>query len=178
MSDCSDVITTQNNLVTILTDTLNNAILASPTDHLATVTSVSPAAEFIGGRVNGFKEVPFPVSYHDGTSDIIYTNQIDIDGQYRYRDAAYLIRQNASVIVDKATYDMLQRYPDLALDLPGNNNGLSDAGTLQKKTDLTTIVQAIADDLEDGGNAKIVETANFYLGNNLSLIHIWRCRRM
>ena len=166
LSDCSDVITTQTNLVSIFTDALGNAILASPTDHLATVTSVSPAAEFVGGRVNGFKEIPFPVSYHDGTSDLIYTNQIDVDGQYRFRDAAYLIRQNASVIVDKAAFDMLQRYPDLVLDLPGNNNGLSDAGTLQKKTDLTSLVQAIANDIENGGNARTVEAAGFYLGNS------------
>ena len=79
LSDCSDVITTQNNLVSILTDSLTNAIATSPTDHLATVTSVSPAAEFVGGKVNGFKEIPFPVSYHDGAADIIYTNQIDVD---------------------------------------------------------------------------------------------------
>ena len=166
LSDCSDVITTQNNLITILTDSLTNAIAASPTDHLATVTSVSPAAEFIGGRVNGFKETPFPVSYHDGANDIIYTNQIDVDGQYRFRDAAYLIRQNASVIVDKTAYDMLQRYPDLALDLPGNNNGLSTEGTLRRKTDLQALVSAIADDIENGGNAQTVEAAGFYLGNN------------
>ena len=45
LADCSDVITTQNNLVTILTDTLNNAITASPTDHHRTDTAVSPPAE-------------------------------------------------------------------------------------------------------------------------------------
>ena len=172
LSDCSDVITTQNNLVSILTDTLNNAITASPTDHLATVTAVSPAAEFAGARLRGFKEVPFPVSYHDAASDLIYTNQIDIDTQYRYRDAAYLIRQNASVIVDKTAYDMLLRYPDLALDMPRNANGTSTDGTLRCKTDLQLIVQAVANDIENGGNEKTTEAANFYLGNNNELRHI------
>ena len=172
LSDCSDVITTQTNLVSILTDTLNNAITASPTDHLASVTSVSPAAEFIGGRVKGFKEVPFPVSYHDATNDLIYTNQIDVDGQYRFRDAAYLIRANSSVIVDKTAYDMLQRYPDLALDMPRNANGTSTDGTLRCKTDLGLIVSAIANDIENGGNEKSVEAASFYLGNNNEVRHI------
>ena len=172
LSDCSDVITTQNNLVSILTDTLNNAITTSPTDHLATVTAVSPAAEFAGARLRGFKEVPFPVSYHDAATDLIYTNQIDIDTQYRYRDAAYLIRQNASVIVDKTAYDMLLRYPDLALDMPRNANGTSTDGTLRCKTDLQLIVQAVANDIENGGNEKTTEAANFYLGNNNELRHI------
>ena len=166
LSDCSDVITTQNNIVTILTDTLENALLASPVDHLASVTSVSPAAEFVGGRVKGYKEIPFPVSYHDATNDLIYTNQIDVDGQYRFRDAAYLIRANSSVIVDKAAYDMLTRYPNLALELPGNANGTSTDGTLAKKTDLTLLVEAIADDIERGGNAATVQATSFYLGNS------------
>ena len=172
LADCSDVTSTANNLVTILTDTLNSAVLASPVDHLATITKQEPKAEFVGGTIDSYREVGFPVSYHDGTSDLIYTAQIDADTQYRFRDAAELIRANRGVIVDKAAFDMLTRYPDLALDMPRNANGTSTDGTLRCKTDLGLIVDAIANDIEDGGNEKSVEAANFYLGNNNELLHI------
>ena len=172
LADCSDVTSTANNLVTILTDTLNSAVLASPVDHLATITKQEPKAEFVGGTIDSYREVGFPVSYHDGASDLIYTAQIDADTQYRFRDAAELIRANRGVIVDKAAFDMLARYPDLALDMPRNANGTSTDGTLRCKTDLGLIVDAIANDIEDGGNEKSVEAANFYLGNNNELLHI------
>ena len=61
---------------------------------------------------------------------------------------------------------MLLRYPDLALDMPRNANGTSTDGTLRCKTDLQLIVQAVANDIENGGNEKTTEAAN------LSLIHI------
>ncbi len=67
---------------------------------------------------------------------------------------------------------MLQRYPDLALDMPRNANGTSTDGTLRCKTDLTLIVNAIANDIENGGNEKSVEAASFYLGNNNEVRHI------
>ena len=67
---------------------------------------------------------------------------------------------------------MLLRYPDLALDMPRNANGTSTDGTLRCKTDLQLIVQAVANDIENGGNEKTTEAANFYLGNNNELRHI------
>ena len=65
-----------------------------------------------------------------------YTNQIDGDAQYRFRDAAGLIRANRTPIVDKAAADMIARYPDLAQDMPRNENGGSTDGTIRCKTDL------------------------------------------
>ena len=52
-------------------------------------------------------------------TDVAYTNQIDVDSQYRFRDAANLIRANTAII-DKASYDLFQRYPDLASEMPRN----------------------------------------------------------
>ena len=172
LNDCSDVATTINNLMDILIDTLDNASQDPAVDHLGTVTKKTPAYKFQGGTVNAYRETTFPVSYHDAATDLIYANQIDVDGQYRFRDAANLIRKNRSAIVDKAAHDMLERYPDLAQDMPRNENGGSTDGTLRCKTDLGLILDGIANDIEFGGNFKTVEAANFYLNQNNELLHI------
>ena len=170
-ADCADVYTTTGNLMDILTDTLENANLASPVDHLGTITRVAPTYAFLGGTVDSYSDTPFNVDYHDATNDIIHTNQVDIDGRYRFRDAADLIRANRGPIIDKASYDMLQRYPDLALDMPRNADGTG-AGTLRCQQDIGLIIDAIANDIEQGGNLNMVEAANFYIGTNDELQHI------
>ena len=131
-----------------------------------------PAYEFVGGTVNAYTEVPFIVDYHDAGTDQVYTNQIDVDARGRFRDAANLIKANRKVIVDKAAYDMLQRYPDLALSMPRNANGTSTDGTLRCKTDLGLILDGLADDLYDGGNLETITAAKFYIGNIGELQHI------
>ena len=173
--DCTDVYSTTSSLVEILTDTLREANDPTNTvdgDHLDTVTKVNPLYEFVGGTVDAFYEVPFTVDYHDGTDDFIYTNQIDADSRYRFFDAANLIRVNRGVIVDKAAADLISRYPDLARDMPRNENGGSTDGTLRCKTDLGLLLDSVADDVENGGNKDIVSAAKFYLDNNNRLIHI------
>jgi len=172
LTDCVDVQSTVANLLDIITDTLENAAAASPVDHLATVTKVLPAYEFVGGTVNAYTEVPFIVDYHDAGTDQIYTNQIDVDARGRFRDASNLIKANRKVIVDKAAHDMLQRYPDLALSMPRNANGTSTDGTLRCKTDLGLILDGLADDLYDGGNLETITAAKFYIGANGELQHI------
>ena len=174
LSNCADVYTTINNLIDILTDTLSEADTPSATpdgDHLATVTKVEPAFEFVGGTVDAFYEVPFTVDYHDGNTDVIYTNQIDTDSRNRFYDAANLILKNRAVIVDKASADLINRYPDLALDMPRNESGNGD-GTLRCKTDLGLILDEIAEDIRNGGNINTVGAAKFYLGTNDVLLHI------
>ena len=116
--------------------------------------------------------MPFIVDYHNAGTDEIYTNQIDVDARGRFRDAANLIKANRKVIVDKAAYDMLQRYPDLALSMPRNANGTSTDGTLRCKTDLGLILDGLADDLYDGGNLETITAAKFYIGNSGELQHI------
>ena len=170
--DCQDVQSTVANLFDIITDTLTFASQSPAVDHLATVTKSTPAYEFVGGTINAFSEVPFTVDYHNGTNDQIYTNQIDLDARGRFRDAANLIRANRKVIVDKTAFDMLQRYPALAFDMPRNANGTSTDGTIRCKTDLGLILDGIADDIEDGGNNGTITAARFYVNNIGELQHI------
>ncbi|AOO18150.1 structural protein [Cyanophage S-RIM12_Sn_07_0910] len=170
--DCADVYSTIGNLLDILTDTLEQANLGTPVDHLATITKVTTEYEFVGATVNAYLEVPFSTTYHSAASDILYTNRIDVAGRGRFRDASNLINANASVIVDKAAFDMLARYPDLAVDMPRNADGSSTDGTLRCKTDLGLILGAIAKDIYDGGNFFTVQAAKFYIGENDELRHI------
>ena len=156
LNDCSDVVTTVSNLMDIVIDTIDNASQDPAVDHLVALPRKTPAYKFQGGTVNAFRETEFPVSYHDATDDIIYTNQIDEDSRYRFRDAANLIRLNRTAIVDKAAFDMLDRYPALAQDMPRNQNGGSTDGTVRCKTDLGLILD-IAFDIENGGNDKTVK---------------------
>ena len=169
--DCADVWSTVGNLMDILTDTLEQANLGTPVDHLGTITKVQPAYEYIGGTVDAFLETPFTTTYHDPTDDELYTNKIDLDSRYRFRDAANLIDANTSVIVDKAAADMLARYPDLASEMPRNVGGSTD-GTLRCKTDMQLIVAAMSKDIRNGGNFFSVQAAKFYLDNNNELQHI------
>ena len=155
----------------IVIDTIDNASQDPAVDHLASIKK-TPAYKFQGGTVNAFRETEFPVSYHDATDDIIYTNQIDEDSRYRFRDAANLIRLNRTAIVDKAAFDMLDRYPALAQDMPRNQNGGSTDGTVRCKTDLGLILDAIAFDIENGGNDRTVEAVNFYVAPSGALNHI------
>ena len=170
--DCADVYATVQTLIDILTDTLTQANASTPVDHLATVTRVTPAYEFVGGTVDAYLETTLAVNYHDSANDVSYTNQIDGDAQYRFRDAANLIRQNRTPIVDKAAYDMLQRYPELAQDMPRNQGGGSTDGTIRCKTDLGLFLDAIANDIENGGNLETVTGTGFYINNQGGLRYI------
>jgi len=169
--DCADVYGTASTLLDIITDTLENANLATPVDHLGTITRSEPTYEYVGATVDAYLEVPFTITYSDQTNDIIYTNQIDTDGKYRFRDAANLLRLNTSAIIDKTSYDLLQRYPDLASEIPGNADG-SGSGTDRCKTDLRLIIAEIINDIEIGGNYRTIRAAKFYLDSNNALIHI------
>ena len=114
-------------------------------------------------------------SYHDATNDILYTNQIGSDSLNRFKDAANLIRLNRGAIVDKAAYDLILRYPDLTTTMPRNvgYTGLdTPPGTLRCKTDLGLILDAIATDIENGGNEKTIGAIESYLGANDEIQHI------
>ncbi|AXF41237.1 virion structural protein [Cyanophage S-TIM4] len=170
--DCADVYSTVGNLINIITDTITNASASSPVDHLASVTKVEPAYEFVGGTVDGYLETTLAVDYHNAGTDLSYTNQIGPDTQYRFRDAANLIRLNRTAIVDKAAYDMLQRYPTLAQTMPRNQGGASTDGTIRCKTDLGNFLDAIANDLQEGGNLETITGTGFYLFQNGGLRYI------
>ena len=175
-ADCADVKNTIDSLLDILTDTLTEA--QTPTgatsntgDWLGTITRVTPAYEYLGAVADSFTEVPFDISYHDTNNETVYTNQINTDSRNRFYDASNLILQNRSAIVDKTAYDLIQRYPDLALDMPRNEDGSGD-GTSRCKTDLGLILDNIAKDIQDGGNENTIRAIESYLGNNDEIQHI------
>ncbi|AIX14473.1 structural protein [Synechococcus phage S-MbCM6] len=177
--DCADVTTTNDNLIDIVIDTLNEGSGTTTNtadgDHLATVTKLSPAYEFLGGTVDGFYEIPLTVSNSLPNDQVFYTNRIGKESRNRYIDAANLIRLNSSVIVDKASFDLLARYPDLANDMPRNDPNNTDdpnAGTRRCQTDLALLLASLADDIENGGSKNTVTVSNFYLGVNDALNHI------
>ncbi|AMO42876.1 virion structural protein [Cyanophage S-RIM50] len=170
-SDCADVVSTADNLLNILVDTLDQANQVTPVDHLGGVTRVEPEYKYLGATVDGFYEIPFSADYTDDVNDILYSNRIDSSDMNRFYDAAGLIRSNRTAIVDKASYDLIQRYPDLALDMPRNEDGSGD-GTDRCKVDLGLILDAIAKDIEKGGNRETVTAAKFYIGTSNRLLHI------
>ena len=170
--DCADVASTSDNLLDILIDTLTNANLSTPVDHLGAVTKVSPAVEFKGATVDGFYKVALTADSVDNTNDILYSNKIGAASEYRFKDASTLIRANRQAIVDKAASDMLTRYPDLATSMPRNANGTSTDGTERCKQDLGLILDDIAADIELGGNKNVASTSRFYVGVNNELQHI------
>ena len=170
-NDCADVKSTIDNLITILTDTLDQANQPTPVDHLATVTKLTPAYEYLAGTFDAFYEVTFTVSSADNVNDLLYTNQIDLDSRNRFYDAANLIRLNRGAIVDKAAADLISRYPSLALDMPRNEDGTG-SGTLRCKTDLGLILDNLAKDIEVGGNFNTITAIKSYLGANDEIIHI------
>jgi hypothetical protein len=169
--DCTDVKNTIDSLVNIVVDTLTQANLPTPVDHLGTITRVIPAYSYKGAYVDSFYEVEVPLTDVFNNTEVIYSNQIDGEDRNRFYDAANLIRLNRSAIVDKAAYDLIDRYPDLALSMPRNQDG-SGSGTLRCKTDLGLILDAIANDIQYGGNFNTVEGIKFYLGQNDEIIHI------
>ena len=173
-ADCLDVKSTIDTLMAIAEDTLTEGISATAIangDWLAYVSKITPAYEYLGATVDAFIEVPIDLSLHVADIDTIYTNRIDLKTKDRFKDAANLIRLNRGAIVDKASFDLLDRYPDLAVDMPRNDNGAGE-GTLRCKTDLGQVLDGIAEDLEDGGNRRTIRGGRFYLGNNDVLLHI------
>ena len=136
-ADCLDVKSTIDSLMSIAQDTLSEGISATQIangDWLAYVSKITPAYEYLGATVDAFIEVPIDLSLHVGDTDTIYTNRIDLKTKDRFKDAANLIRLNRGAIVDKASFDLLNRYPDLSFDMPRNDGGAGE-GTLRCKTD-------------------------------------------
>jgi hypothetical protein len=169
--DCADVYSTIGNLIDILTDTITNASAATPIDHLATISKLQPIVEFQGGIIDALNKVELDISYHDSATNVLYTPRIDPSSQDRFRDAANLLLENNSVIVDKAAFDMIDRYPDLSNDMPRNADG-SGNGTLRCKTDLGLVVEGIAKDIQYGGNKNTLRAAKFYVDNKNEIQHI------
>ena len=169
---CQNVASAITTYTGIISDTIDQATALDPADHLGTVTRNAPTSETAAGVVDGVVTTEWTADKEFPDDDLFVSNRINPSSQDRFKDAADLIRANATVIVDETAGDMLGRYPDLVQDMPRNAGGGSTLGTLRCKTDLGLILEAFAEDLEYGGNAKTVEAFKFYLGSNGEILHI------
>jgi len=123
-----------------------------------TITSGSVSAV-----TSQYLTVPFTVNQIQTNNKKIITGQIDLDNRHRFRDAANLIRLNAAHIVEEAAGRMKSRYPDLII--PGDEGGNIE-GTNRCKLDLSLLLDAVAEDIEVGGNYNTTTAARFYLDSN------------
>jgi len=169
---CANVASAITIYADIISDTIEQANLASPVDHLGTVTRVAPTSLHGSGVVDSAIVSEFTCDKEFADSDLFVSTQLWPDSQNRFKDAATLIRANAGTIVDETAGDMLARYPELALDMPRNANGTSTLGTLRCKTDLTLLLNSIADDIEFGGSGNTVTAFKFYLGAEGEILFI------
>ena len=169
---CQDVADAITLYTGIISDTISAATALEPTDYLGSITRTAPTNETAAGIVDGVVTTEWTADKEFPDDDLFVSNRINPSSQDRFKDAADLIRANATVIVDEAAGDMLARYPDLVQDMPRNASGGSTLGTLRCKTDLGLILDAIAEDIEYGGNAKTVQAFKFYLGANGEILHI------
>jgi len=174
-TDCTDVKDTIANLLDILIDTITIAQTPNVTyptgDYLGSLTRVAPVYEYLGAYVDAYYSVPFDIDQVNNVDDYIVTRRIDTASRNRFYDAANLIRYNREAIVDKTAYDMLQKYPELALTMPGNEDG-DGSGTERCKTDLGLLLDAVAKDIQYGGNFNTVTGVKFYIKNNGEIQHV------
>jgi hypothetical protein len=87
--------------------------------------------------------------------NISYVNPNITSETGRYRDASNLIKANRQEIIDTAYNEMVTAFP-----------GFVNPDVVKCKRDLGYIIDAIANDLYDGGNAHIVEATQSYFGSN------------
>ena len=167
---CANVETAIEDHFNIITQTIEQANAGN--NYLNGITRVVPDYIYSGGSFSGYLSVPFTAGTVDNVNDYIVTYQIDSDDRHRFKDSANLIRDNINVIVDEAIGRMLAEYPSLTQLMPRNNGGLSDAGTTRCRTDLVQIANAVADDLEVGGNEKTIQAVKFYIDSNGGILHV------
>jgi hypothetical protein len=93
--------------------------------------------------------------------NISYVNPNITSETGRYRDASNLINANRQEIIDYAFTQMQVAFPSFVV--PNNDNE-------KCKRDIGYIVDAIASDLYNGGNASIIQATKAYFDNNGALI--------
>jgi hypothetical protein len=123
----------------------------------------------VSAKVSNYIKTPFIANQLDTATNNILTGQFDTDDRHRFRDAANLLRLNLTYIVDESAGRLKNRYSDL--NIPGDTSVSLD-GTNRCKLDLSLLLNAVADDLEDGGNYNSVTAAKFYLDSNGGLNYI------
>ena len=159
--DCADVASAITTLFGIVTQAIGSD--ATP-GNLTGITRTNIGT--VSSVVSAYLEVPFDVEQIDTVENKITTFQISTDGQQRYRDASNLIRLNATYIIEETVGRMKDLYPDLII--PGDETGGND-GTSRCKLDLSLLLDAVATDLEYGGNYNTLGAGRFYLDENSGL---------
>jgi len=123
----------------------------------------------VTAKASNYIETSFTVNQINATTNNIITGQLDADSRHRFRDASNLLRLNATYIVEESAGRLKNRYPDL--EIPGDTS-ISLDGTNRCKLDLSLLLNAVAEDLENGGNYNSVTAAKFYLDSNGGLEYI------
>ncbi len=158
--DCADVASTITTLFAIVTQGISTGSISSITrTNIGTVTA----------KISAYLDIPFNVEQVHSANDKIITYQFYDDTHHRFRDAANLIRLNATYIIEEAAGRMKNLYSDLVI--PGDEDGTND-GTSRCKLDLNLLLQAVADDIEKGGNYNTLTGARFYIDENGGLRYI------
>jgi hypothetical protein len=135
--------------------------LGSRTGTFTSEETISSGA--ISAKVSQYIEVPIITRQVNTTNKYIIAPFIDASTQHRFRDAANLIRQNQTYIIDEAVGRMKARYTDLLI--PGDDSTSLD-GTNRCKLDLSLLLDAVATDLEYGGTYNTTGAARVYLDGN------------
>lgn len=123
----------------------------------------------VTAKASNYIETPFTVNQINTSTNNIITGQFDDDNRHRFRDAANLLRLNSSYIVEEVAGRLKNRYPDL--EIPGDGPNNLD-GTNRCKLDLSLLLDAVAEDLENGGNYNSVTAAKFYINSDGGLNYI------
>jgi len=130
-----------------------------------TITATGGKSAIVSGYIN----LPFIANQVNTSTNKIITGQFYDDTQHRFRDASNLLRLNANFIVDVAAGRLKDKYPDLII--PGDVPGSSD-GTSRCKLDLSLLLNAVVEDVENGGQYNTVTAAKFYIDSTGGLQYI------
>lgn len=156
---CADVASSITTLVAILTQAIGDD--TSGAGNLTGITRTNSGD--VSSTISTEFTIPFTVQGIDSGIKTITTDQYFNDTQHRFRDAANLLRQNATYIIEESHGRMKARYPDLVI--PGDEDG-SGSGSERCKLDLSLLLSAVIKDLEDGGDYNTVNAGRYYIDSS------------
>ena len=154
--------------ITTLFSILTTAI---STGSLSTIpkTVVRTNIGTVSATTSNYIQIPIQLNQLSTPLKKITTGQINQDSQYRFVDAATLLRLNSTYIIEEAAGRLKSNYSDLTI--PGDVGLITD-GTARCKLDLSLLLDAVIKDIENGGNYETVTAAKFYLTSDGGLQHI------
>lgn len=156
--DCANVASALTTLFGIVTQAIGSD--ATP-GNLTGITRTNIGT--VSAVISAYLEIPFNIEQINTATNKITTYQYFDDTQHRFRDAANLIRLNATYIIEETVGRMKNKYADLII--PGDETGGTD-GTSRCKLDLSLLLDAVVTDIEYGGNYNTLSAGRFYLDEN------------